>query len=244
MISFFDITPFKLFKTQQSDFFANASHELKTPLAIISGSVETLQEAAKNDPAACDKFLPLIAEQSARMTTLIQDMLKLSRLQVDVPMNDKKSFSLNDLTQKVVNDLSVRAKTLNKKIILNKQAHLPLLQGDRNDLYHAIQNLIDNALKYGAPKSAVNVYTYFDSTNNPTLVVSVHNTGSPILPEHLPRIWDKFYRINNGQTVAIEGSGLGLSIVQNIIQKFHGHIEVNSTEEAGTTFTIYLPLAP
>ena len=238
-ISFFDITPFKLFKTQQADFFANASHELKTPLAIISGCVETLQESAKNDPEAQEKFLSLIAEQSTRMTSLIKNMLQLSRLQMDVPLNRAKAFSLNDLIQKVVSDLNVRAQALHKKIMLNKQAHLPLFHGDRNDLYHAFQNLVDNALKYSAPRSTIHINTYEDSTNNPALVVTIHNMGTPIPPEHLNRIWDKFYR---GNPSSVEGNGLGLGIVQNIIQKHRGRIEVTSLEETGTIFTVYLPL--
>ena len=244
VISFFDITPFKLFKVQQADFFANASHELKTPLAIISGCVETLQGSAKNDPTAQDKFLPLVAEQTVRMTDLVQKMLQLSRLQLDVPLNQNNSFSLNDLIKKVVADFDVRAKTLNKKIILNKQAHLPLFHADRNDLYHIFQNLIDNALKYSAPKSEIQIYTYLDTTPSPTLVVTVHNVGNPIPAEYLNRIWDKFYRVNSSASALIEGSGLGLSIVHGIVQKYHGRVEVVSTEAAGTTFTVYLPLDP
>ena len=244
VLSFFDITPFKLFKVQQADFFANASHELKTPLAIINGSVETLQGPAKNDAAAHDKFLPLIAEQTVRMADLVQKMLQLSRLQMDVPLNRKNSFSLNDLVQKVVNDFDVRAKAMHKKIILNKQAHLPLFRADRNDLYHVFQNLVDNALKYSAPKSDIHINTYLDTTGKSALVVAIHNSGNPISPEHLDRIWDKFYRIHSSGTQSVEGSGLGLGIVQNIVRKYQGHVDVVSTEEAGTTFTVYLPVAP
>ncbi|MBQ3695753.1 MAG: GHKL domain-containing protein [Alphaproteobacteria bacterium] len=242
VLSFFDITPFKLFKVQQADFFANASHELKTPLAIISGSVETLQGSAKNDSAARNKFLSLIAEQTTRMTGLVQNMLQLSRLQIDVPLSPKKSFSLNDLIQKVVDDFNVRAKALHKKIILNKQPHLPLFLANRNDLYHIFQNLVDNALKYGAAKSDVHISTYLDTTPSPTLVVAIHNTGDPIPPEHLSRIWDKFYRVNSAQTLSVEGSGLGLGIVQSIVRKYQGRIEVVSDEETGTTFTVYFPV--
>lgn len=241
-ILFFDITPFKLFKTQQADFFANASHELKTPLAIVSGCVETLQESAKNDPEAQEKFLSLIAEQTSRMTSLIQKMLQLSRLQMDIPLNTQKAFSLNDLIKKVVSDLTVRAQTLHKKIVLNKQAHLPLFHGDRNDLYHAFQNLVDNALKYSAPQSTIHINTYVDSTKNPSLVVTIHNTGTPIPPEQINRIWDKFYRVNSSKSASVEGNGLGLGIVQNIIHKYQGNIEVTSSEETGTTFTVYLPV--
>lgn len=239
-ISFFDITPFKLFKTQQADFFANASHELKTPLAIISGCVETLQGPAQNDAKAHDKFLSMIAEQSTRMTNLVQKMLQLSRMQVDVPLSDKKTFSINDLLQKTIQDLSVRTKTLHKKIVLKKYPHLPLFAANRDELYHAFLNLLDNALKYSAPDSTVTVATYFDSTQKSRIVVSVHNEGNPIPPEKLDRIWDKFYRITGGENTT-EGSGLGLGIVQQIIHKYQGDIKVTSTPETGTTFVVYLP---
>lgn len=240
-ISFFDITPFKLFKTQQADFFANASHELKTPLAIISGCVETLQGPARNDAKAHDKFLSLIVEQSGRMNNLIQKMLQLSRMQVDVPLTDKKTFSINDLLQKAIRDLSVKANTLHKKIILQKHPHLPLFAGNRDDLYHAFLNLLDNALKYSSPNSTITVSTYSDSTNKPQLVVAIHNEGTPIPEEKLDRIWDKFYRITDADT-SVEGSGLGLGIVQQIIHKYQGDIKVTSSLESGTTFTVYLPV--
>ena len=240
-ISFFDITPFKLFKAQQADFFANASHELKTPLAIISGCVETLQTSAKDDPEAFDRFLPLIAEQSTRMSTLIQKMLQLSRMQLDVPLSANKTFSLNDLIQKVVQDLDVRTKTLHKKIVLHKYPHLPLFAAQRDELYHLFLNLLDNALKYSEENSTITVHTYLDSTSDSQIVVSVHNIGDPIPPEKLDRIWDKFYRVENTKNSA-EGHGLGLGIVQQLVHKYHGKIEVTSNEASGTTFTVYLPV--
>ena len=241
VISFFDITPFKLFKTQQADFFANASHELKTPLAIISGCVETLQGPAQNDAKAHDKFLSLIAEQSARMSHLIQQMLQLSRMQVDVPLTNNNTFSINDLLQKTIRDLTVRAQTLHKTIVLKKYPHLPLFAGNRDELYHAFLNLLDNALKYSEDNSTITVSTYLDSTPKSQLVIAIHNMGTPIPEEKLPRIWDKFYRITSTDQTT-EGSGLGLGIVQQIIHKYQGDIKVTSTAEAGTTFTIYLPV--
>ena len=240
-LSFFDITPFKLFKEQQADFFANASHELKTPLAIISGCVETLQTSAKDDPKASEQFLSLIAEQSTRMTTLIQKMLQLSKMQIDVPLSKEKTFSVNDLLQKVIRDLAVRSQTLQKEIVLQKHPHLPLLAANRDELYHVFINLLDNALKYSAPNSIITVRTYFDSAEKNQLVVSVHNEGTPIPAEKLGRIWDKFYRVTETEN-APEGSGLGLSIVHQLVQKYHGTIDVSSTSETGTTFTVYFPV--
>jgi two-component system phosphate regulon sensor histidine kinase PhoR len=169
-------------------------------------------------------------------------MLKLSRLQIDVPLSANQSFSLNDLIQKVISDLNVRTQTLNKKIVFNKGRNLPLLKGNRDELYHVFQNLVDNALKYGAPKSDVHINTYLDTTKNPALVVAIHNSGDPIPPEHLERIWDKFYRVNNSKTATTEGSGLGLAIVSSIVHKYGGTVDVTSSLDAGTTFSVYLPV--
>lgn len=239
-LSFFDITPFQLFKTQQADFFANASHELKTPLAIINGCVETLQTSAKNDKKAQQQFLTLIAEQSARMTQLVQKMLKLSRLQMDIPLTEYQTFSMNDLIQKVVDDFQLSAKHMNKKIILNKHPHLPLFSGSRDDFYHLFQNLIDNALKYSAPCSQITVSTYLDTVQKKQLVISVHNIGNPISPDQLNRIWDKFYRVEQNAS-SLNGFGLGLGIVQHLVKRYNGSIQVESSHQKGTTFYVYLP---
>ena len=241
-ISLFNITPFKLFKVQQTDFFANASHELKTPLAVISGCVETLQDGAKDDPIANKKFLSLIAEQTSRMTDLVQNMLKLSRLQMDVPLNDKQSFSINDLIQRVVADLSVRAQTQGKKLVFNKGQNLPMFSGSRDDLYHVFQNLIDNAIKYSAPKSPIRITTHFNKIKQKSIVVSVHNMGKPISAEDQKRIFDKFFRGEITKSKTVEGSGLGLGIVQQIVQKYHGHIDIKSTAQDGTIFFVYFPV--
>ena len=241
VISFFDITTFKLIKKKQADFFANASHELKTPLAIISGCVETLQGPAQNDIKAQDKFLTLIAEQNTRMAHLVQNMLRLSRLQLDVPLSPKKTFSINDLLQKSIHDLEVRAHTLHKNFVLKKHPHLPLFAGSRDELYHAFVNLLDNALKYSAPESTITICTYVDSTPRAQLVISIHNEGEAIPEDKLPRIWDQFYRVTNTENTP-EGNGLGLGIVQQIIHKYQGDITVTSNNETGTTFTVYLPV--
>ena len=245
-ISFFDITPFKVFKEQQADFFANASHELKTPLAIISGCVETLQGSAQDDKEATDKFLTLIGEQTARMTGLVQKMLVLTRMQSEQPLKPKERFCLNELLQKVIADFSVRAKTLDKTISFSTLSKLPNLVGDKNEFYHLFQNLVDNALKYGEKKSIIDVVVKLEkrATDKTFLVVSVHNMGNPIPQENLSRIFDKFYRDDAHKKQSVEGSGLGLVIVQQIVQNHHGEITVESSAQQGTTFTVYLPVVP
>ena len=239
-----DITPFKDFKQKQADFFANASHELKTPLAILSGVIETLQGPAKDDPNAQEKFLTLMAEQTAHMTDLVQNLLKLAHMQQEKSIPNEPVL-VDELLLSLVNDFELRAQKEQKKIILEKE-NLPRLMASRQDLYHVFQNLLDNALKYGAPKKEIVIKAYLKNISNSAfnqsewISVSVHNWGHPLSSEEQEHLFDRFYRVNS--TKKVEGTGLGLSIVQQLVQKYDGTIEVESTPEAGTTFTVSFPL--
>ena len=239
-----DITPFKDFKQKQADFFANASHELKTPLAILSGVIETLQGPAKGDLAAQEKFLTLMAEQTSHMTELVQNLLHLAHMQQE-KLSENEPVLVGELLTGLVDDFALRAQKADKKIILEKEK-LPRLMANRQDLYHVFQNLLDNALKYGAEKKSITLKAYLENTKktdahtNEWIVVSVHNWGRPLSSEEQEHLFDRFYRVNSTQKV--EGTGLGLSIVQQLVQKYDGTITVTSSAEAGTTFTVSFPL--
>ncbi len=253
VMSFHDITPFKRFKQQQSDFFANASHELKTPLAIVSGFIETLQGPAKDDEAARDKFLNLMAEQTGRMTNLVQDLLNLSRLQMTEQQTSRDVILLPDLLQGVVESLHIRATQNHKELDLHIVHDLPRLMGNRAELHQVFQNLVDNAIKYGSPDSKITIKAhlctgfpkkserYFSDVRQ-VIGVSIHNMGNPIPPQHLNHLFDRFYRVNSFQSRRIEGTGLGLGIAQQIVHRHDGLIDVTSTESDGTTFSVYLPI--
>ncbi len=242
-----DITPFKAFKQRQADFFANASHELKTPLAILSGVIETLQGPAKDDINAREKFLNLMAEQTNHMNELVQNLLKLAHMQQEkLPITEP--VLVGELLTGLVNDFQIRAEKAGKEIILEKE-NLPRLMAGRTDLYHVFQNLLDNALKYGQEKSPITIKAFLRnnpqkdfslSDKNEWIVVSIHNFGKALTPEEQDKLFDRFYRVNSTQKV--EGTGLGLSIVQQLVQKYDGTIEVTSSPESGTTFTVSFPL--
>lgn len=248
-----DITAFKLFKQQQSDFFANASHELKTPLSILSGLIETLQGPAKDDEAAKEKFLKMMAEQTDRMTNLVQDLLSLSRLQMMDKTQQNDIILIPDLLKGVVESLTIRADAHKKTLKLNLLHDLPRIIGNRAELHQAVQNLIDNAIKYGEDNSVITIKAglnngfpkksdrYFDDVRQ-VIAISVHNTGNPISSQNRQRIFERFYRLNTLKSHRAEGTGLGLGIVQQIVQKHDGFIDVASSANAGTTFTIYLPV--
>lgn len=248
-----DITPFKLFKQQQADFFANASHELKTPLSILSGFIETLQGPAKDDEAAREKFLKMMAEQTARMTHLVKDLLDLSRLQMMEKTHQNDIILVPDLLQGVIEGLNLKAEKHKKRIELKTIHELPRIIGNRSELHQVFQNLIDNAIKYGAEESVVTVKAqlskgfpkkserYFEDMRQ-VITISVHNTGEAISPKNLARIFERFYRIDSLKSRQAEGTGLGLGIVQQIIQKHDGVIDVVSSQNEGTTFSVYLPV--
>ena len=238
-----DITPFKVFKQKQADFFANASHELKTPLAILSGVIETLQGPAKDDPLAQEKFLRLMGEQTNHMNRLVQNLLKLAHMQQE-KSSENEPVLMGELLSNLVDDFELRAQKMDKKILLEKEK-LPRLMANRQDLYHIFQNLLDNALKYGAEKKSITIKAYLENTEkssdkNEWIVVDIHNWGPVLTPEAQERLFDRFYRVNT--TKKVEGTGLGLSIVQQLVQKYDGTITVQSSLEKGTTFRVSFPL--
>lgn len=253
VVSMHDITAFKLFKKQQSDFFANASHELKTPLSILSGFIETLQGPARDDVAAREKFLKMMADQTERMTHLVQDLLMLSQLQMTEKVNQSDVILIPSLLQSVIEGLRIKAAAHAKTISFKPEHELPRLMGNRAELHQVFQNLIDNAVKYGEENSAITVKTrlcngfpkksdrYFSDMRQ-VIAISVHNTGNPISGTHVHRLFERFYRVDSLRSRLVEGTGLGLGIAQQIVAKHDGVIDVESSAAAGTTFSVYLPL--
>lgn len=253
VLVFHDITPFKLFEKQQVDFFANASHELKTPLSILSGFIETLQGPAKDDETARAKFLQMMSEQTSRMTHLVQDLLALSKAQMSPKEAQTDVILIPSLLQNVVEDLTIKADKNHKKLQLNLEHDLPRLMGNRPELHRVFQNLIDNAIKYGDEQSVITIRGFL-CNNFPkksalyledmrqVLAVSIHNFGNPIPKQNINRLFERFYRLDMFKSKKIEGTGLGLGIAQQIVHKHGGMIDVSSSAEKGTTFTVYLPV--
>lgn len=248
-----DITQLKLFKQQQADFFANASHELKTPLSVLSGFIETLQGAAKDDEVAREKFLNLMAEQTDRMTHLVQDLLVLSKIQMTEKNTQKDVILILDLLQSVIDSLELKASARHKKIELKLVHDIPRLIGNKTELLHVFQNLIDNAIKYGEDDSIITVRAelragfprksekYFSDIRQ-VVLISVHNTGNPIAPQDITRLFERFYRVDNFKSRGVEGTGLGLGIAQQIVNAHDGLITVQSSIKKGTSFNVYLPI--
>ncbi|MCQ2914241.1 MAG: ATP-binding protein [Alphaproteobacteria bacterium] len=237
IVSLFDITARRIFEQMQTDFIANASHELKTPLFILSGFVETLQTTAHDDVESRDKFLGIMKTQSDRMKSLIENLLSLSKLTI------KESEALTDqvdivsILKDVKEELDAKAERFGSKIVVKSAIPSASICGDEAELNMVFRNLTDNGLKYGQRGGTITL-TCSNSENG--FVVDCHNTGGVINPDAIPRLFDRFYRAPDSQTKA-NGTGLGLSIVKQIVKHHGGNISVDSTAEHGTTFSVVLP---
>ena len=216
----------------------------------MSGFIETLQGPAKDDVNAREKFLNIMAEQTAHMTDLVQDLLALSRLdlQNDTPL---ENILIPDLMRSVFQALALKANLQGKNLILKENAVLPPIKGRSTELFRVFQNLIDNALKYGKHKSSITVsldiQTEKTEISSPldfptqTLLVRIHNYGKIIPEDEIPHLFDRFYRMESNRHVA--GTGLGLAIAKETIDKYQGKITIESLPRKGTTFTVYLPMS-
>ena len=235
----------------QSDFVANASHELRTPLSVISGFVETLRTSAKDDPVASENFLKIIATQAEYMSGLIENLLSLSRIELnqDNPPTDK--VDLVKVANDVIDLMCLRAKENNMQIVLANVKNINIVRGDENQLKQVLQNLVGNAIKYGIADSKITIKLE-NSDNIPpsktmeiedtaSVKISVNNKGPKIEADKLVRLTERFYRLQQHKDQNIKGTGLGLSIVKHIVMRHKGNLTVKSSNGKGTTFSVYIP---
>lgn len=251
VITMNDITELKSVEQMRADFVANASHELRTPLASIKGFVETLLGPAKDDEPARIEFLKIMLEQSDRMQQLIGDLLSLSKIEMNAHSVPTESVDLGNLVRRETENLKRNAADKNMRLVLNIHDNLPLVKGEGNELGQVAHNLISNAIKYGYADSDVTI-TIKATTELPqdlnmrnlTRVVqfSVRDQGDGIPKQHLPRLMERFYRVDSARTRQIGGTGLGLAIVKGIVTRHRGAITIDSVVGEGSTFTAYLPI--
>jgi len=241
---FHDVTEARNLEQMQADFVANASHELRTPLSVISGFIETLETAAKNDEAAREKFLPIMSEQALRMSKLIESLLSLSRIQMQssAPVDE---VNLKELIAGLSFGLEGKLKE-NRMTLKNMIRQTPPIMGVAGELTQVFQNLIDNAIKYGKADSEIILSSkkvLHPETGKDMIAISVNNQGDIIPPDQIPRVCERFYRIDTEKTRNRIGSGLGLAIVKMIVDRHGGLIDIESNDTAGTTFTVSFPVA-
>jgi two-component system, OmpR family, phosphate regulon sensor histidine kinase PhoR len=244
LVTFDDLTQQYRLDRMRADFVANASHELRTPLASLSGFVETLQGPARSDPEARDRFLKIMVEQARRMSRLIDDLLSLSRVELNEHLHPQDVIDLGPIIGHVCDTLSPLARERGVELSVNKTAdQLPIL-GERDELIRLFENLVENALKYGASGKRVEVS--MGATPSPEggeVAVSVRDFGPGIAPQHLPRLTERFYRVDVETSRAEGGTGLGLAIVKHIVARHRGRLTIESEIGHGATFIVRIPLS-
>ncbi len=225
----------------RADFIANASHELRTPLASLRGFVETLQGPARDDPQARERFLGMMATQAARMTRLIDDLLSLSRAEMRVHLPPRGIVELNETCAFVVQTLEPLAESATISITFKRLPSPALIRGEREEIVQVLQNLLQNAIKYGHEGGHVDI----SLTREPSigqarerLTVSIADDGPGIAAQHLPRLTERFYRASVSSSREKGGTGLGLAIVKHIVNRHRGDLRIQSKVGVGSAFSV------
>ncbi|WP_179952975.1 sensor histidine kinase [Devosia marina] len=241
LVTFQSLTELKRVDALRTDFIANASHEMRTPLASLVGFIDTLLGPAARDAAAREKFLGIMRSQAERMSRLIDDLLSLSRIEMHQHVRPTGSVDLTALLREVREGLQTQAKAAQIDVILTMPKAPVTVSGDRSQLYEVFENLIDNAIKYGADGKTVEVELIDIDRSGLKHMVSVTDHGPGVEPEHVPRMTERFYRIDAEASRKKKGTGLGLAIVKHIIQRHRGQMSIRSKPGEGLRVEVLLP---
>jgi len=247
VVALHEVTALKNADTMRADFVANVSHELRSPLSALSGFIETLQTSAQDDAQARTRFLAIMDDEAARMARLIDDLLSLSRIEVNEHIRPTARASIVKIVSGVADLVQLKAQEKNVQIKINVAQNLPDVCGDEDELREVFQNLVDNAVKYGKSDAIVTldatVIEVCGETGGPGVEVVVSDQGDGIAAEHLPRLTERFYRIDKGRSHRVGGTGLGLAIVKHIVNRHRGRLSVTSEPGKGSMFRVHLPVA-
>jgi two-component system phosphate regulon sensor histidine kinase PhoR len=239
-----DYTDVKKSEQLRSDFVANVSHELKTPLVSIKGFLETISNSAKDDPKAQEKFIKIMQEQANKMEILILDLMSLSRIEMQEHIQPDGKVNMKEIIDSIQN---IPNKILNKKNIKinsNIEDHLPIVRGNYEKLSEVVQNIYDNAIKYTKENTTISIALKRNSTKllNGAVSLSIKDEGIGIAKDEIHRVTERFYRTSNAKKNLIQGTGLGLAIVKHIVNQHRGELEINSRLNEGSEFIIHLPI--
>ncbi|MCY6382584.1 phosphate regulon sensor histidine kinase PhoR [Hoeflea prorocentri] len=239
MLTFRDQSESRRMDRMRSDFIANASHELRTPLASLFGFIETMRGPAREDAEARDRFLGIMHEQASRMTRLVDDLLSLSRLELKAHVMPTDNVDLVPLINHISDSLKPLAEELGVGIQISAPDQPVVVTGDRDELVQVFENLIENACKYGQSGGQVRVSVMPSGENDGDGVeVSVSDNGPGIPREHVPRLTERFYRVNVEASRSKKGTGLGLAIVKHILTRHRARLIVHSTVGKGSDFRV------
>ena len=241
-----DVTVAREAERLRADFVSNVSHELRSPLSSLIGFIETLQGPARDDDEARDRFLGIMDGEAKRMARLVDDLLSLSRVESGEHILPVGSVALSKLLAAVIDAVATRAEARGMMIDLDLSPDLPQVTGDEDELMEVFHNLIENAVKYGPSGTQVTIkaspLARIPDVGEPGVRVAINNRGELIAPQHLPRLTERFYRIDKGRSRDMGGTGLGLAIVKHIVSHHRGRLTIDSDVDQGNTFTVFLPL--
>jgi two-component system phosphate regulon sensor histidine kinase PhoR len=237
---FVDVSEIRRLETLRKDFVANVSHELRTPITAVRSAVDTLRHTLARDPGASERFVDIIDRNAQRLGALVEDLLDLSRIESKEYRAEATPVSLRAVSEQVLGLLRPRIEEKGIEIANDIPAELPPARADRKGLEQVFTNLLDNAVKYCGPGTRVRLRAAYDDG---ALRVEVADSGPGIEPRHLPRLFERFYRVDSGRSRDMGGTGLGLSIVKHLVEAMTGTIGVDSTPGRGATFWFTLPTA-
>jgi two-component system phosphate regulon sensor histidine kinase PhoR len=232
-----DIVKLRKLERIRSEFLGNVSHELRTPLFALQGAIETLLNGAVDDPAVNKDFLRKALNQSERLDALLSDLIEISRIESGEMKMSFRYFGLDEFLQQMVAETQAEAKRKNIRLSFSSESKAMEVLADKERLKQVLVNLLSNAIKYTESGGTV---TVSDETVNNHVRISVRDTGCGIPAEHLPRIFERFYRVDKGRSRDVGGTGLGLAIVKHIVEAHGSKVEVQSEVGKGSTFSFTL----
>jgi two-component system phosphate regulon sensor histidine kinase PhoR len=240
-----DLTADRRVERLRADFVANASHELRTPLAAIIGYIETLQGAARDDPAARDRFLGIMDRQAQRMKRLVDDLLSLNQIEMNEHVPPRGECDLVEVVREAAGALAPIAARRKAEIRLDLAGDPLPVRADRDQLVQVFVNLMDNAMKYGAPGTPIEIARRAPDARFPGMTgIGIADRGPGIAREHLPRLTERFYRISVQASRDAGGTGLGLAIVKHVLNRHRGELQIESWPGTGSRFSVWLPRLP
>jgi len=246
LISLQDISDLNEAEKMRTDFVANVSHELRSPLTALAGFIETLRGPAKDDVEARERFLGLMSHEATRMVHMISDLLSLSKVEAQSRFKPTGRANIGDLLTRIKTTLSEQAIKEKKNVNLEILPTTTFVNGNEEELTKVFQNLIENAIKYGGVDSTINIKV--DTRKNVAgidgnaLLVEITDQGEGIAKQHIARLTERFYRVDTHRSRDKGGTGLGLAIVKHIINQHRGRLQIKSEVGVGSTFTVTLPM--
>ncbi|MBO6806638.1 ATP-binding protein [Thalassospira sp.] len=250
VLTFSDLTELRKLEQMRADFATDAGHELRTPLSVLLGFIETLEGPAKDDPDALNQFLPVMRDQAQRMQHLIEDLLSLARIELNEHTPPSENCNVGKIIGKVAESLAMKAQDKGMNIRVTSTLDDTDMVGEEKELTQVFVNLVENAIKYGHTNS--NVEVSISLAQNPPgalarfrhdriMAVAIRDHSDGIAREHLPRLTERFYRVDTARSRAVGGTGLGLAIVKHLVQRHRGTMQIESEQGVGSVFTVYLP---